>query len=303
MRVLVQRVSEASVRVDGEIVGAIDRGLLLFVGVSADDGEPEIVRLVNKIVHLRIFDDPDGRMNLSAVDLGARAPGGVGMLVVSQFTLYADVRRGRKRRDSGSSVEYSALRWPFTSTTMARSRFWSIATTCGLREFRVRASEERLHSGDEQAFAPGRPRGTRSTATDPGRWIGRRHAGMAPAPSRLAECRDILRTARRAGKDAPATGYVPDRSSIHPHSRRFAGLAPGDRECRFRWRDARSGGSDGRTGRRRSNAGVRTGACPGPGRTGGHRRSFSGTRGANRSARTRAGRALSGGRDGDCSLP
>lgn len=96
MRVLVQRVSEASVRVDGEIVGAIGPGLLLFVGVAADDGEPEVARLANKIMHLRIFDDPDGRMNFSAVDVGARAPGGVGMLVVSQFTLYADVRRGRR---------------------------------------------------------------------------------------------------------------------------------------------------------------------------------------------------------------
>ncbi len=96
MKVLVQRVSQASVRVEGEIVGAIGPGLLLLVGIAADDGEPEIARLADKIVNLRIFDDPDGRMNLSAIDLGAGAPGTVGMLVVSQFTLYADVARGRR---------------------------------------------------------------------------------------------------------------------------------------------------------------------------------------------------------------
>lgn len=96
MRVLVQRVSEASVRVEGRVVGAIGRGLLLLVGIAGDDGEPEIARLADKIVNLRIFDDRDGRMNLSALDLEAGGPESVGMLVVSQFTLYADVARGRR---------------------------------------------------------------------------------------------------------------------------------------------------------------------------------------------------------------
>ena len=96
MRVLVQRVTEASVRVDGQVVGAIERGLLLLVGISVDDSEPEVTRLASKIVNLRVFEDPDGRMNLSALDLEAGDPGSVGMLVVSQFTLYADVARGRR---------------------------------------------------------------------------------------------------------------------------------------------------------------------------------------------------------------
>ncbi len=96
MRVLIQRVSEANVRVEGQIVGAIDRGLLLLVGIASGDGEPEIARLADKIVNLRIFDDRDGRMNLSALDLKAGGPVSVGMLVVTQFTLYADVARGRR---------------------------------------------------------------------------------------------------------------------------------------------------------------------------------------------------------------
>ncbi len=96
MRVLVQRVSEANVRVEGRIVGAIDRGLLILVGIAGGDGELEIARLADKIVNLRIFDDRDGRMNLSALDLNEGGPESVGMLVVSQFTLYADVARGRR---------------------------------------------------------------------------------------------------------------------------------------------------------------------------------------------------------------
>ncbi len=96
MRVLVQRVSEASVHVEGQVAGLIGCGLLLLVGISAEDGEPEIARVADKVVNLRIFADPDGRMNLSALDLGATDPMSVGMLVVSQFTLYADVVRGRR---------------------------------------------------------------------------------------------------------------------------------------------------------------------------------------------------------------
>ncbi len=103
MRVLVQRVSEANVRVEGQIGGAIDRGLLLLVGIASGDGEPEIARLADKIVNLRIFDDRAGRMNLSALDLEAGGPKSVGMLVVSQFTLYADVARGRRPSFAGAA--------------------------------------------------------------------------------------------------------------------------------------------------------------------------------------------------------
>ena len=90
MRGLVQRVTEASVRVDDELVGAIGPGVLLLVGVTHDDTEHRARRLAEKVWHLRIFDDADGVMNRSVAD----ASGSV--LVVSQFTLYGDTRRGRR---------------------------------------------------------------------------------------------------------------------------------------------------------------------------------------------------------------
>lgn len=95
MRVLVQRVSAASVTVGGELVGEIGPGLLLLVGVTHDDGEAEIGLLAAKIVNLRIFPDDAGQMNRSALDrLATGDP--IGLLVVSQFTLYAESRKGRR---------------------------------------------------------------------------------------------------------------------------------------------------------------------------------------------------------------
>ena len=85
-----QRVSEASVDIEGEEVGRIGKGLLVLLGVSADDEEADVAYLVPKIVNLRIFADDANRFNLSALDLGAE------VLAVSQFTLYADTRRGRR---------------------------------------------------------------------------------------------------------------------------------------------------------------------------------------------------------------
>jgi D-tyrosyl-tRNA(Tyr) deacylase len=96
MRVLVQRVSRARVVVAGETVGEIGRGLLLLVGVTHDDGEGEASLLASKVANLRIFDDAAGTMNRSALDLLGEDPSSVGMLVVSQFTLYADARKGRR---------------------------------------------------------------------------------------------------------------------------------------------------------------------------------------------------------------
>lgn len=95
MRVLVQRVSRASVSVDGTITGEIGPGLLLLAGITAGDTEAAGARLAQKIANLRIFPDEQGAMNLSALDrLEAGQEGGI--LVVSQFTLYADMRKGRR---------------------------------------------------------------------------------------------------------------------------------------------------------------------------------------------------------------
>ena len=90
MRGLVQRVSGASVGVDGEVVGRIGPGLCVFVGVTHTDGEDTAVKLAAKVWGLRIFDDADGVMNLAASDVGGE------VLVVSQFTLYGDTRKGRR---------------------------------------------------------------------------------------------------------------------------------------------------------------------------------------------------------------
>ncbi|MCA1696712.1 MAG: D-tyrosyl-tRNA(Tyr) deacylase [Actinobacteria bacterium] len=90
MRAVVQRVSRASVTVDGEEIAAIGKGLLVLLGVHRDDGEEEADRLVAKLLALRVFDDDRGRMNLSLGEVRGE------LLCVSQFTLYGDVRRGNR---------------------------------------------------------------------------------------------------------------------------------------------------------------------------------------------------------------
>ena len=90
MRALVPRVARAEVRVGGQAVGRIDRGLLVLLGVGRDDDEDVARRLARKTARLRIFEDAGGKMNASLLD------GGGGALVVSQFTLYADARRGNR---------------------------------------------------------------------------------------------------------------------------------------------------------------------------------------------------------------
>ncbi|HYO88375.1 MAG TPA: D-aminoacyl-tRNA deacylase [Candidatus Limnocylindrales bacterium] len=90
MRIVLQRVTCGSVTVDGVVTGAVERGFVALVGVTHGDTEAEAELLAGKTVHLRVFEDDHGKMNRSALDIGG------GVLVVSQFTLYADARKGRR---------------------------------------------------------------------------------------------------------------------------------------------------------------------------------------------------------------
>lgn len=90
MRIVVQRSKEAKVTVDGEVVGKIDKGLVLLVGVTHEDKEEDAVYLADKVANLRIFEDEADKMNFSLLDVGGE------ILSVSQFTLYGDCRKGRR---------------------------------------------------------------------------------------------------------------------------------------------------------------------------------------------------------------
>jgi D-tyrosyl-tRNA(Tyr) deacylase len=98
VRALLQRTTGARVTVEGEIVGEVRAGMVVLLGVGPDDDEAVADALARRVTELRIFDDADGRTNLSLIDVGG------GVLVVSQFTLYADTRRGRRPGFTGAAA-------------------------------------------------------------------------------------------------------------------------------------------------------------------------------------------------------
>lgn len=90
MRLVVQKVSQSSVKIEGEIVGAIDKGYMVLVGITNGDDELLVEKMVDKLVNLRIFEDENDKLNLSLLDLGGS------VLSISQFTLYANCKKGRR---------------------------------------------------------------------------------------------------------------------------------------------------------------------------------------------------------------
>ncbi len=122
MRSVVQRVRHARVSVDEETVGEIAEGILLLVGISADDTDADLDYTIEKVLNLRIFDDADGKMNLSLADTGG------GLLIVSQFTLYGDVRKGRRPSYIAAAPPNVAAAAFDRFVAMARERYPNVQT-------------------------------------------------------------------------------------------------------------------------------------------------------------------------------
>ncbi len=137
MRVVLQRVSRASVTVDNEVVASIAAGLLLLVGIADGDGEAEAERLARKCAEMRVFSDGEGRFDLSLLDTGGEA------LVVSQFTLLADVRRGR--RPSFAAAAQPGAAEPLVERFAACLRELGVRTSTG--RFGARMTVELANEG------------------------------------------------------------------------------------------------------------------------------------------------------------
>jgi len=122
MRAILQRVSSASVTVDGSVVGEIGPGVLVLLGVGHEDTEADAAYLADRILGLRMFGDAAGKMNLSVVDSGG------GVLVVSQFTLYGDTRKGRRPSFDGAAPPELARRLYERFVEIVAAREVSVAT-------------------------------------------------------------------------------------------------------------------------------------------------------------------------------
>lgn len=137
MRAVLQRVSRASVEVDGVCVGRIGRGWLVLLGVAQDDADADAVWLADKVVNLRAFEDDQGKMNLGVGEVGG------GVLVVSQFTLLADCRGGR--RPSFTAAAHPELASRLYLDFIERVRRWGLETAAGV--FRADMKVELVNDG------------------------------------------------------------------------------------------------------------------------------------------------------------
>ncbi len=137
MRASIPRVSSARVIVGGETVGEIGRGLLVLLGVAAEDADVDLRWMVDKIVGLRVFDDPNGKMNLALADVGGE------LLVVSQFTLLGDCKRGRRPSFIGAAPPDQAERVYEQFVEAARQQGIQVATG----RFRTHMNVELVNDG------------------------------------------------------------------------------------------------------------------------------------------------------------
>ena len=122
MRAVIQRVSRARVRVDGQTTGEIGQGLLILLGVGQGDSSKEADYLLEKIINLRIFEDAGGKMNLSLLETGGQ------LMVISQFTLYADCRKGRRPSFTDAAPPEEAQKLYDYFVDAARARALQVAT-------------------------------------------------------------------------------------------------------------------------------------------------------------------------------
>ncbi len=122
MRAVAQRVFEAEVVVDGEVVGRIERGLLVYLGAGRGDEEADVEQMAAKLAGLRIFPDSEGKMSLSVEDIGG------GVLVVSQFTLFGDVRKGRRPSFTEAAPPEQAEAQYLRVASLLRERGLMVAT-------------------------------------------------------------------------------------------------------------------------------------------------------------------------------
>jgi D-aminoacyl-tRNA deacylase len=137
MRFLIQRVTRASVRIDGKLERAIGTGLLVLIGISTTDGTAEADYLADKLVNLRLFPDSDARMNCSAIDVNAA------LLLVSQFTLYGDCRKGRRPSfDAAAPLDKARVLYDYVVT---RIRGKGLVTETGV--FQAHMEVELVNDG------------------------------------------------------------------------------------------------------------------------------------------------------------
>ena len=139
MRVLVQRVNRASVTIEGQEIGAIGRGLLAFVGIREDDTSREVLWMAEKIAHLRVFENPEGKMDLSLQDINGS------LLVVSQFTLYGELLKGNRPNFMAAARPEKALELYKEFLVLLRERIGTERVATGM--FQAQMQVELVNEG------------------------------------------------------------------------------------------------------------------------------------------------------------